>query len=189
MGRQSGGSIQEKVPSVLPPGQKLWLLTLSRCPAAARELLLWGKELEACRNKLLWKGCKVELISGALAFVRPETFFFLEFAAPAAANLLGVKLMGKHIFCSCEFEPLVRQVVGRLKGRDHVRIKSKEEVDCDVQMPAMVNLGRSVLFRRNTFLELSPADSRSVMTASTTDAKLGTTKNPRKLEGFCNSEG
>jgi len=174
---------------VLPSGQKLWLFTLSRCPVAVRELLLWGKELEACRAALLWKGCKVELVSGALAFVRPETFFYLQFVATAAAERLGVKLMGKHIFCSCEFEPLVRQVIGRLKGRDHVRIKSKEQIDCDLQMPSRVNLGRSILFWRNTFLELSPTDSRSAMTASTTDAKFGTGKNPRKLEGFCNSEG
>lgn len=177
------------MPSVLPSGQKLWLLTLSRCPAAARELLLWGHELEACRTALLWKGCKVELISGALAFVRPETFFFLELAAPAAAELLGVKLMGKHIFCSCEFEPLVRQVVGRLKGRDHVKIKSKEQVNCDVQMPPRVNLGRTILLLRNTFLEVSPVDSRSARTASTTDARLGIDKNPRKLEGLRHLDG
>merc|ERR1712048_1186732 len=121
------------------------------------------------------------------AFVRPETFFYLQFVATAAAERLGVKLMGKHIFCSCEFEPLVRQVVGRLRSRDHVKIKSKEQVKCDVQMPSTVDMGRSILYRRNTFLEVSPKDARSAVTSSTTDARLGMRKNPRKLEGFCNS--
>mmetsp|Transcript_62238 Transcript_62238/g.181782 ORF Transcript_62238/g.181782 Transcript_62238/m.181782 type:complete len:199 (+) Transcript_62238:2319-2915(+) len=186
--RLSGGPIQAEVPSVLPSGQKLWLLTLSRCPAAARQLLLFGDTLQACREALARVGCSVELASGALAFVRPQTYYYLELAAPVAAQLLGIKLLGKHIICSSEFEPLIRQVVGRLRGQDHVRIKRREQLSCDVQMPSVVKLKEGVLFQRNTFLEVAPHLSMLATTASTTDANLGGGKNPRRVAAVGSSE-
>lgn len=166
---------------MLPEGKKLWLLTLSRCPVSLRQLLLNGEDLRPCREALAKLGCGVELISGTLAFVRPQTFYYVELVAPAAAALLDVKLQGKHLICSCEFEPLIRQAVGRLRGQDHVRIKGKDQLSAEVALPVTVQRGSSVIFQRFTFLEVSTNRAKSNVTVSTTDARLGAHRNPRRF--------
>uniref|UniRef100_A0A7S1RIE7 Uncharacterized protein n=1 Tax=Alexandrium catenella TaxID=2925 RepID=A0A7S1RIE7_ALECA len=143
-------------------------MTLSRCPAAARRELLEGGSLGDCREALARAGRTVELSCGALVFAEPHTVHHVETVLVPERQAAGVKLLGKHIICSCRFRPRVDQAIAQLRTREHVRIKSVERFLQQDAVPRLVN--------RRTFLEYCAFSSRHT-TASTTVATLGW--NPR----------
>lgn len=167
------------------PWEHLLLLQFSRCPKAFREALLCGQELRECRLALAKAGFSVELPGGALAFVCPHEYRFLQ---DLASRIEGIKLTASHVICSPKFEASILEAVGNLRCRDRTKVKSIEKLQ--MQYPfrnvgSLRNLdhttqGQQLQFESRTFLSFgmhAPVDCKSV--ASSSDARRGW-QNPRQ---------
>lgn len=161
-------------------GPRVWLLKLSRRPAALRELLLQASELAECRDAMDQHGFACELSSGAKAFVDVELYE----ATLEAIRLAGWTLHPNHIIVTEALEPVVHQVLRQLRGREHVHLKDTRPVP--LAFPDTVAKSEYRIEVTRTFIHvILPSSMRSesqagVRTVSSTDANPKKGGNPRR---------
>merc|ERR1712039_695148 len=81
----------------------------------------------------------VPLSTGAMVFAEPPVARYIAKVWAPTREALGTTMRGWQVVCTDAFLPLVRKVVERLPGREHVKIK--EEQPLLTSLPFVDSLG------------------------------------------------
>ncbi len=172
-----GGHVFEVYGALAPlGGSVIWLVRFDRFDRF-RDIFLENPELALVRTRLQEAGYSVDLgsvtnLGPAKLLVRPALVPRVLRALQLRSRTSGEKLRLWDVIVADELKFTVLEEVWRLSPREN-RVRCEELLELE---PGIRN--------RNTFAELGDASSSSAATAlqSSTDAHLGSKRNPRKRD-------